>query len=141
MAIHRGILTAQLILYDEVLCKNSYPLSTVIYFRNPVSIDLLKVNNRNTSIRCEICSNLTIKTPERRHWQVFGGWKKAPSFIYVWQGPEFASDTLWNRHNGGELKSICNNGYLSTSVKFFVFSLVHWRCQMMANGYKIRNDR
>ena len=72
MAIHRGILTAQLILYDEVLCKNSYPLSTVIYFRNPVSIDLLKVNNRNTSIRCEICSNLTIKTPERRHWHRSG---------------------------------------------------------------------
>ena len=27
----------------------------------------LKVNNRNTRKRCEICSKLTIKTPERRH--------------------------------------------------------------------------
>ena len=27
---------------------------------------LLKVNNRNTRTRCEICSKLTIKTPERR---------------------------------------------------------------------------
>ena len=26
----------------------------------------LKVNNRNTRARCEICSKLTIKTPERR---------------------------------------------------------------------------
>ena len=26
-----------------------------------------KVNNRNTRTRCEICSKLTIKTPERRH--------------------------------------------------------------------------
>ena len=26
----------------------------------------LKVNNRNTRTRCEICSKLTIKTPERR---------------------------------------------------------------------------
>ena len=31
-------------------------------------IYLLKVNNRNTRTRCEICSKLTIKTPERRHW-------------------------------------------------------------------------
>ena len=32
----------------------------------PVGIYLLKVNYRNTRTRCEICSNLTIKTPERR---------------------------------------------------------------------------
>ena len=34
----------------------------------PASIYLLKVNNRNTGTRCEICSKLTIKTPERRQW-------------------------------------------------------------------------
>ena len=28
------------------------------------SIYLLKVNNKNTKARCEICSKLTIKTPE-----------------------------------------------------------------------------
>ena len=33
---------------------------------NPPGIYLLKVNNRNTRTRCEICSNLTIKVPERR---------------------------------------------------------------------------
>ena len=33
----------------------------------PASIYLLKVNNRNTRRNCEICSKLTIKTPERRH--------------------------------------------------------------------------
>ena len=33
----------------------------------PVGIYLLKVNNRNTRTRFEICSKLTIKTPERRH--------------------------------------------------------------------------
>ena len=32
----------------------------------PASIYLVKVNNRNSRTRCEIC--LTIKTPERRHW-------------------------------------------------------------------------
>ena len=34
---------------------------------DPAGIYLLKVNNRNTRTRCEICSKLTIKTPERRH--------------------------------------------------------------------------
>ena len=41
----------------------------------PAGISLLKVNNRNTRARCEICSKLTIKIPERRHWVVVGvGW-------------------------------------------------------------------
>ena len=34
----------------------------------PAGIYLLKVNNRNTRTRCEICSKLTIKIPERRQW-------------------------------------------------------------------------
>ena len=38
--------------------KKNYPF--------PAGIYLLKVNNRNTRTRCEICSKLTIKTPERR---------------------------------------------------------------------------
>ena len=33
----------------------------------PAGIYLLKNNNRNTRTRCEICSNLTIRIPERRH--------------------------------------------------------------------------
>ena len=41
-------------------------------FKWPGSIYLLKVNNRNTRTRCEICSNLTIKTPARRHWRRSG---------------------------------------------------------------------
>ena len=32
----------------------------------PANIYLFKVNNRNTRKRCEICSKLTIKTPEKR---------------------------------------------------------------------------
>ena len=31
----------------------------------PANIYLFKVNNKNTRKRCEICSKLTIKTPER----------------------------------------------------------------------------
>ena len=34
----------------------------------PAGIYLLKVNNRNTRIWCEISSKLTIKTPEQGHW-------------------------------------------------------------------------
>ena len=35
-------------------------------------IYLLKVNNRSTKTRCKICSRLTIKIPERRHWRRSG---------------------------------------------------------------------
>ena len=38
----------------------------------PIGIYLLKVNNRNTRTRCEICSNLIIKTSETRQWRRFG---------------------------------------------------------------------
>ena len=34
----------------------------------PTGIYLFKVNNRNTRTRYEICSKLTVKTPERRQW-------------------------------------------------------------------------
>ena len=36
----------------------------VVLVLNPAGIYLLKVNNKNTRTRCEICSELTIKTPE-----------------------------------------------------------------------------
>ena len=36
------------------------------------SIYLLKLSNRNTRARCEICSKLTIKTPERHQWHRSG---------------------------------------------------------------------
>ena len=51
-----------LLLLESYLCLTQ--LSASIY--------LLKVNNRNTVTRCAICSKLTIKTAERRHWRCFG---------------------------------------------------------------------
>ena len=33
---------------------------------------MFKVNNRKTKTRCEKCSKLTIKIPERRQWRHFG---------------------------------------------------------------------
>ena len=40
--------------------------------KNPTGICLLKVNNRSTRIRCEICSKSTVKTQERPHWDRSG---------------------------------------------------------------------
>ena len=45
---------------------------------NPAGIHMFKMNQRNTRTRCEICSKLTIKTPERHYWKpflVFKLWK------------------------------------------------------------------
>ena len=51
----------------ETNCNHSYKFSSdYASALSPSSIYLLKVNNRNTRTRCEICSKLTIKTPERR---------------------------------------------------------------------------
>ena len=49
-------------------------LQGLIFAVGPVSggIYLLKVNNRNTKARCEICSKLIIKTLERRRWRCSG---------------------------------------------------------------------
>ena len=37
----------------------------------PENIYLLKVTNKSTRKRCEMCSKLTLKTPERRQWTYF----------------------------------------------------------------------
>ena len=36
---------------------------------DPVGSYMVNVNIRSTRARCEICSKLTIKTPEQRHWR------------------------------------------------------------------------
>ena len=44
-----------------------YERSLTSIIEIPAGIYLLKVNYRKTRTRCEICSKLTIKLPERRH--------------------------------------------------------------------------
>ena len=47
--------------------KDCHFLATLSFSSQiPSDIYLFKVNNRNTTKRYEICSKLTIKTPERR---------------------------------------------------------------------------
>ena len=53
---------------------------------DPAGIYLLKVSNRNTKTRFEICSKLTIKTPERRQWRrsgVFVNFKHVSHLVLV----------------------------------------------------------
>ena len=39
---------------------------------HPAGNYMFKVNGQKTRTRCEICSKLTIKIPERRHWRRSG---------------------------------------------------------------------
>ena len=57
--------------------ENHYFIHFFTCFKNrrrlhPAGNKMVKLNNRNTRTRCEICSKLTIKIPERRHWRRFG---------------------------------------------------------------------
>ena len=56
----------------EALCFHSLSQRFQISTYNTDNIYMFKVNNRSTRKRGEICSKLTIKTPERRHCRHFG---------------------------------------------------------------------
>ena len=73
---------------------------------------MFKVNNRNTRTRCEICSKLTIKIPERRHWQVDASWNTTKtgdlhinSLSDKLLGITFDCKWKFNKH----IKDICQN--------------------------------
>ena len=64
----------------RVLIKGTFPRSSFfnkkadIVFRILIqnflaNFYLFKVNNKDTSKTCKICSKLTMKTPEQRHWR------------------------------------------------------------------------
>ena len=66
--------------YGEIQSKgfiSSWHLNFCLVFQRwvPAGIYLFKNNNRNTRKRCEICSKLTIKIPERRHWRLRRVWR------------------------------------------------------------------
>ena len=54
--------------YNDDDSDNLLSCSVVDRAGNPIGICLLKVDNRNTRARCEICSKLTWKTPDRCYW-------------------------------------------------------------------------
>ena len=75
---------------------SSYEKGKLILFYMIVSVGicLLKVNNRNTRTRCEICAKLTIKIPERRHWRRFGVFIVNFKHIIAWSVCAFACASL-----------------------------------------------
>ena len=46
----------------------SESLILICTLSKPINVYLFEVDNRNTRKRYDICSKLTIKTPERGHW-------------------------------------------------------------------------
>ena len=71
-----GIVFSILNLHEHKYCSSEAGVSkektTMKYTYFPAGNYMLKVNNTNTRAKCEICSKLTIKTPERRQWRRSG---------------------------------------------------------------------
>ena len=52
----------------DTSCLNLFVfLESFVELRIPACNYIFKIHNRNTRAKCEICSDLTIKTPEPRH--------------------------------------------------------------------------
>ena len=106
-------------LKKDCICYHSLPFPWRLYHRrnlvkngiiaHPAAIYLVKLNNRNTRTRCEMCSKLTIKTSERREWRrsdvfVVNFWTyftpcssvSVVDFGYVIAG--WVENWLWCRH-------------------------------------------
>ena len=58
-------------LYRALVLYQTWKIQKYLLSVIPANIYLFKVNNKNTRKRCQICSKLTIKTPERRDWRQF----------------------------------------------------------------------
>ena len=52
--------------------RSSFSNLVMMKLSNPAGNYMFKVNNRNVRTRCEICSKLTVKIPERRQWRRSG---------------------------------------------------------------------
>ena len=92
-------------------CQESYRislkthLSYVLMYRNQDNIYLFKVSYGNSRKRCEICSELVIKTPERRYWRRSGVFIEHISQLF----PLFLLLTLNEKMLTGEVLDA--NGY------------------------------
>ena len=89
----------------------------------PAGIYLLKVNNRSTRTRCEICSKLTIKTPERPL-------RKIPKFHLIsWCG-NFVERQSFHIASGESLETM-RKLYLSTK---FPHQDIRWNYGTLYSG-------
>ena len=93
----------------------------------PAGIYLLKGNNGHVRIMCEICTELAIKTLERRHWHCFG--------IFIFNFEEISQFNLvfslliWTRKSVGILCYVLNRNILRVLLHHFFrfFFLVSFR--------------
>ena len=60
------------VLFSCLSQLKKYIIKCIIANNFPANIYLFKVNNRNNRKRCDICSTLIIKAPERRYWLCSG---------------------------------------------------------------------
>ena len=58
--------------FTQPTITQQYERTYKMIHSNPADNHMFKVSNRNTKPSCEICSKLTIKTSERRHWRRSG---------------------------------------------------------------------
>ena len=70
--------------YEKNNCTDQSKSELLLVYNHPDCIFLLKVNNRNTRARCEICSKWTIKTPKRHQKLTF----LTPWYAYVFISSE-----------------------------------------------------
>ena len=73
---------------------------------------MFKVNNRNNRTRCEICSELTIKTLKRRQY------RRSPVFIVNFENISHLLLVNFEQVNGGGIISvkIDTNGKIDVSI-------------------------
>ena len=106
---------------------------TTYYY--PAGTYLLKVNNRNTRVRCEICSKLTIKTPETQLVSLL-------LTLNIFHGPVFLSLTLNMEMPTGQYALVqtlvrTNHDDMMTSVHY---SLVYFSLEFQVNCNKNMAD-
>ena len=77
---------------------------------------LLKVDNKNTRARYEICSKLTIKTPERRHW------------LWTYFTP-YSSDFVVNFEH-----IIAGLGWAPARFQQFKYFFFYWKASQLARA-------
>ena len=74
-SLNTGKYGTERILYLDIFRAIKVSNILLMWFNNlmiPAGNYMFKVNNRNTRTRCEICSKLTIMSPERRYGRRYG---------------------------------------------------------------------
>ena len=96
---------------------------------------MFKLNNRNTRTRCDICSKLKIKTPERRrHWRhssIFIVNSEHISHLVGWERGGFSRHVYKSKWSSGMyLRKVCkltpNTSNECGKTKVMRRSLIYW---------------